>query len=125
LTVAHGPGTLDRINPYVHFDATPAEGSPRMIDVRDLFQWERFITPSIIRTFYGVATLLIVLAVLGAIASAIQFMQVSMVGGAAMIVISLLAAFASILALRIGCEFVLVMFRMNEHLGALRSRAEM
>ena len=96
-----------------------------MIDVRDLFQWERFITPSIIRTFYGVSTLLIVLAALGAIASAIQLIQVSMVGGVAMIAISLLAAFASVLGLRIGCEFVLVMFRMNEHLGALRSRAEM
>jgi hypothetical protein len=42
-----------------------------------------------------------------------------------MIVISLLGAFAAILGVRIGCEFVLVMFRMNEHLGALRSRAEM
>ncbi len=96
-----------------------------MFDIRDLFQWERFITPSVIRTFFGVTTVLILLATLGGIASALQLMQISLAAGATMIVISLLAAFAGILALRIGCEFVLVMFRMNEHLGALRSRAEM
>jgi len=96
-----------------------------MFDVRDLFQWERFITPSVIRTFYGVATILILLATLGGITSALQLMQISPIAGAVTIVISLLAAFAAILGVRIGCEFVLVMFRMNEHLGALRSRAEM
>jgi len=42
-----------------------------MIDVRDLFQWERFITPSIIRSFYGVSVILIALAGLGGIASSL------------------------------------------------------
>jgi len=96
-----------------------------MIDVRDLFQWERFITPSIIRSFYGVSVILIALAGLGGIASSLQLMQVSLLAGVVAIVISLMAAFAGILGVRIACEFVLVMFRMNEHLGALRSRAEM
>jgi len=96
-----------------------------MIDVRDLFQWERFITPSIIRSFYGVSVILIALAGLGGIASSLQLIQVSLLAGVVAIVISLLAAFAGILGVRIACEFVLVMFRMNEHLGALRSRAEM
>jgi len=96
-----------------------------MIDVRDLFQWERFITPSIIRSFYGVSVILIALAGLGGIASSLQLMQVSLLAGVVAIVISLLAAFVGILGVRIACEFVLVMFRMNEHLGALRSRAEM
>jgi hypothetical protein len=96
-----------------------------MLDVRDLFQWERFITPSVIRTFYGVSIILIVIAGLGGIASGLQLMQISIAGGVVMIAISLLGAFAAILGVRIACEFVLVMFRMNEHLGALRSRAEM
>jgi hypothetical protein len=96
-----------------------------MLDVRDLFQWERFITPSIIRTFYGVSAILIIVAGLGGIASGLQLMQISIAGGVMTIAISLLGAFAAILGVRIGCEFVLVMFRMNEHLGALRSRAEM
>ena len=96
-----------------------------MLDVRDLFQWERFITPSIIRTFYGVSAILIIVAGLGGIASGLQLMPISIAGGVMTIAISLLGAFAAILGVRIGCEFVLVMFRMNEHLGALRSRAEM
>jgi hypothetical protein len=90
-----------------------------------LFQWERFITPSIIRAFYAVSVILIALAGLGGVASSLQLMQVSLLAGVVMIVDSLLAAFAAILGVRILCEFVLVMFRMNEHLGALRSRAEM
>ncbi len=96
-----------------------------MLDVRDLFQWDRFITPSIIRTFYTVAVLLIILAGLGGIASGLQLMQFSAISGGAMIAISLIGAFAAILGVRIACEFVLVTFRMNEHLGALRNRAEM
>ena len=96
-----------------------------MIDVRDLFQWERFITPSIIRTFYAFSVMLILLAGLAGIAASLQMMQYSVLAGGLMIVVSLMAAFAAILGVRIGCEFVLVMFRMNEHLGALRSRAEM
>ena len=55
----------------------------------------------------------------------LSLMVVSVGSGAVMIVVSLLGAFAAILGVRIASEFVLVMFRMNEHLGALRSRAEM
>ena len=31
-----------------------------MFDVRDLFQWERFITPSIIRIFYTLAVIVVI-----------------------------------------------------------------
>jgi hypothetical protein len=96
-----------------------------MFDVRDLFQWERFITPSIIRVFYWVAVLIATAGGLAGIASALQLMQFSPIGGLIMAIISILGAFAVILAARIGAEFVLIMFRINEHLGALRNRAEM
>ena len=36
-----------------------------MFDLRDLFQWERFITPSIIKIFYWLAILLVVLSGVG------------------------------------------------------------
>jgi len=96
-----------------------------MFDIRDLFQWERFVTPAIIRVFYGVGSVLIVVAGVAGVASSLQIMTYSFVGGIIMALLSLLAAFAAVLALRIACEYVLVMFRMNEHLGALRNRAEM
>src|SRR5664279_3782772 len=96
-----------------------------MFDVRDLFQWERFITPSMIRLFYWVAVLIAAMAGLGGIMSGLSLMQLSPIAGVVMAVTSALGAFLAILAVRIGSEFVLVMFRIQEHLGALRSRAEM
>ncbi|HVG51501.1 MAG TPA: DUF4282 domain-containing protein [Xanthobacteraceae bacterium] len=96
-----------------------------MFDVRDLFQWERFITPSIIRVFYTLFVIVAVIAGLAGMLSGLQMMQISPFAGVAMALTSLLIAFVAILGIRIACEFVLIMFRMNDHLGVLRSRAEM
>ena len=96
-----------------------------MFDVRDLFQWERFITPSIIRVFYTPFVIVAVVAALSGVVSGLQLMQVNPFGGVAMALVSILIAFVAILGIRIACEFVLITFRMNDHLGVLRSRAEM
>lgn len=96
-----------------------------MFSVRDLFQWERFITPSIIRIFYTMAVIVAVLMGILGIVSGLQLMQVSLFGGIALILFSLIGAFAAVLGTRIVCEYVLIMFRMNDHLGVLRNRAEM
>src|SRR6516165_8737811 len=79
-----------------------------MFDIRDLFQWERFITPSIIRVFFWLAFF------------------VALVAGAFLVVIlSVSGACLAVLSARLAAEFVLITFRVNDHLGALRSRAEM
>ena len=96
-----------------------------MFDVRDLFQWERFITPSIIRVFYTLVVVVTVMAGISGLISALQLMQVSPFAGIATAFACLLGAFVAILGTRIACEYVLIMFRMNDHLGVLRSRAEM
>ena len=96
-----------------------------MFDVRDLLQWERFIAPSAIRTFYVLAVILMVVAGLAGIGSALQLLQFSPVGAVVMMVVSAVGAFVGILALRIACEFVLVTFRINDHLGAMRNRIDM
>ena len=96
-----------------------------MFDVRDLFQWDRFITPSIIRVFYTLIVIVTVLAGLSGVISALQLMSVSPLAGIATAFACLIGAFVAILGARIACEFVLIMFRMNDHLGVLRSRAEM
>ncbi len=96
-----------------------------MFDVRDLLQWERFIAPSAIRTFYALAVILLVIAGLGGLASAVQLMQFSPVGAVVMMAVSIIGAFVAILAVRIACEFVLVTFRINDHLGAMRNRIDM
>ena len=95
-----------------------------MFNVRDLFQWERFITPSIIRIFYGLAVIIALGSGASALISAIGLARLNPLAGAIMALASLGGTLLVIIGARIGAEFVLVTFRINDHLGALRSRVE-
>ena len=95
-----------------------------MFSFRDLFQWDRFVTPSIIKLFFWLAVAIIVLFGLSGIASALQTMAVSAGVGVFMLLGSLLGMTIGILFARIVAEFVLIVFRINEHLGAIRGRDE-
>ena len=96
-----------------------------MFSFSDLFQWERFVTPSIIKLFFWLAVAIIILFGLSGIASAIQMMPASAGVGVFMLLGSLLGVTIGILVARIMAEFVLIVFRINEHLGAIRSRGEL
>ena len=96
-----------------------------MFSFSDLFQWERFVTPSIIKLFFWLAIGIIVLAGLSGIASAVQMMALSPGVGVFMLLGSLLGVIIGVLFARIVAEFVLIVFRINEHLGAIRNRGEM
>src|SRR5258705_7648503 len=96
-----------------------------MLDFQDLFQWDRFITPTIIKTFYWLVIGLIVLFGLSGIFAGLGEMAISPFGG----FIRLLSAIASVVVgvvfSRIAAEFVLIVFRINEHLGAIRDQGQM
>jgi len=96
-----------------------------MFNLRDLFQWERFITPSLIKVFYWLAVILSVLFGLSGVFSGLLAMAVNPAGGLIAIVQSLLSVLIGVLAARIAAEFVLITFRINEHLGAIRNRGQM
>ncbi len=96
-----------------------------MFDFRDLFQWERFITPSIIKIFYWLAVGISVLFGLSGILSGLAMMFVSPFGGLFLVIASLVGIFMGVIFARIVAEFVLIMFRINEHLGAIRNRGQM
>jgi Domain of unknown function (DUF4282) len=96
-----------------------------MFSTSDLFQWERFVTPSIIKIFYWLAVGITILFGLSGVASAFGMMTASMGGGLLMLVASLLGMVGGIIFARIVAEFILIVFRINEHLGAIRSRGEM
>jgi Domain of unknown function (DUF4282) len=96
-----------------------------MFDFRDLFQWERFITPSIIKIFYWLAVILSVMAGVSGVFSGLLLMAVNPLSGILMMVASLIGALIGVLAARILAEFVLITFRINEHLGAIRNRGQM
>jgi nicotinamide riboside transporter PnuC len=95
-----------------------------MFEFRDLFQWERFITPSIIKIFYWLALAMAVLAGLQGIFAGFMAMLTNPIGGAFGMVGAVLFTFIGIIFARIAAEFVLIVFRINEHLGAIRSQGE-
>ena len=95
-----------------------------MFYVGDLFQWDRFITPSIIKIFYWLAVVIAVLVGLSGMAQALGTMVINPILGLIKVFGSLAGMFIGIISARILAEFVLIVFRINEHLGAIRSRSE-
>ena len=96
-----------------------------MFDFRDLFQWERFITPSIIKIFYWLAVGISVLIGLSGIFSGLLLIAANPFAGIFWILASLIGVLIGVIFARIMAEFVLIMFRINEHLGAIRNRGQM
>jgi hypothetical protein len=95
-----------------------------MFHFSDLFQWERFITPSIIRVFYWLAVILMVLSGLSAIASGLALLPLRPLTALFVVALSVIGTLTAVIFVRIVSEFVLITFRINEHLGAIRSRGE-
>ncbi|WP_013504222.1 DUF4282 domain-containing protein [Rhodopseudomonas palustris] len=93
-----------------------------MFNFRDLFQWDRFITPTIIKTFYWLVIAMIVLFGMSGVFSGLAAMAVSPFGGFLLVLSSLASILVGIVFSRIVAEFVLIVFRINEHLGAIRDQ---
>jgi hypothetical protein len=96
-----------------------------MFDFRDLFQWERFITPSIIKIFYWLAVGISILYGIYGILIGLFMILYNPLGGLFWIITSVIGVLIGVLFARIMSEFVLIMFRINEHLGAIRQRGQM
>jgi Domain of unknown function (DUF4282) len=101
-------------------DHSAREGS--MFDYNDLFQWERFITPSIIKVFYWLAIGMSALFGLSGIISGFALMSLHPLAGVLWVIASLIGLGIGVMFARIVSEFILIMFRINEHLGAIRQR---
>ena len=95
------------------------------VDLRDLFQWERFITPSIIKIFYLLAVIITVVFGLSGILFRLAVMMLQPITGLFLVLSSVLGMLAGVILVRILSEFVLITFRINEHLGAMRNRGQM
>lgn len=96
-----------------------------MFDYRDLFQWERFITPSIIKIFYWLAVGISTLFGLSGIISGLVLISLHPLAGIFWILGSMVGIVMGVLFARIVSEFFLIMFRINEHLGAIRDQGQM
>ncbi len=93
-----------------------------MFEFRDLFQWDRFITPTIIKTFYWLVIGLTVLFGISGIFSGLAAMAISPFGGLILVLSSIASVVVGIVFSRIVAEFILIVFRINEHLGAIRDQ---
>jgi hypothetical protein len=103
----------------------PLAAGEAMFDLRDLFQWERFITPSIINVFYSLAIVVTTLIGLYGLLNGLLLMAVHPLVGIFSMLASLVGILIGIIFARIVAELVLILFRINEHLGAIRNRGQM
>src|SRR5271167_1242943 len=97
-------------------------GGRTMFEFQDLFQWDRFITPTIIKTFYWLVIALIGLFGIAGIFSGLAAMAISPFGGFIQLLASIAGVIVGIIFSRIVAELVLIVFRINEHLGAIRDQ---
>jgi hypothetical protein len=95
-----------------------------MFDVRDLFQWERFITPSIIRAFFWIAFFVALIGGIYGVLLGLQELPLNPLAAFLITLGSIAGTLLAILTARLVAEFVLITFRINDHLGTLRSRTE-
>src|ERR1700692_1877368 len=93
-----------------------------MFEFRDLFQWDRFITPTIIKTFYWLVIALIGLFGIAGIFAGLAAMAISPVGGFIPLLCSIRGVVGGIVFSLIAAEFILIVLRINEHLGAIRDQ---
>jgi hypothetical protein len=93
-----------------------------MFGLGDLFQWERFVTPTVIKVFYWLAVVIAVLLGFAGAVSSLTTMAYNPFVGMIFLIVSLLGAGMGVIAARIIAEFVLIVFRINEHLGAIRNQ---
>ena len=96
-----------------------------MFEFQDLFQWDRFITPTIIKTFYW-----LVIALDRAVRHFRHLLGSRRHGDQPVrrlhrAVVSIAGVVVGVVFSRIVAEFILIVFRINEHLGAIRDQGGM
>jgi hypothetical protein len=96
-----------------------------MFNLRDLFQWERFITPSIIKVFYWLSVIITVVLGVSGVLSGLALLMLQPLSGLFVVISSLFGMLLGVVFVRIVAEFVLITFRISEHLGAIRNRGQM
>jgi hypothetical protein len=99
-----------------------AEGA--MPGIQDFMSFEHYLTPSTIRAFYLLLMALITL--LGAINvfAAFAAMAYSLPTGIAWLLCAVLGTATGLVAARVVAGVVMILFKSNEHLAALREHVE-
>src|SRR2546423_9060523 len=113
-----------RLRFWYEWDSSGAGGTT-MFEFRDLFQWDRFITPTIIKTFYWLVIALITLFGITGIFSGLAAMAISPFGGFIVLLSSIASVIVGVIFSRISAGFIPVVFCINEHSGAARDQGHL
>jgi len=92
--------------------------------IGDFLNFDRYLTPSIIRIFYLLQIALIALFTISGILFALAAMFQSFFGGLVALCGTLLGGAIGVMGARIVTEVVMVFFQNNEHLAAIRAQTQ-
>jgi len=90
----------------------------------EFFQWDRFITPKVVRIFYYLNLAIVAVMALSGLISAFSAMAYSFISGLLMLIGVCIGAMIGVIVSRIVAELALVAFKIEEHLHAVRVRWE-
>jgi hypothetical protein len=92
--------------------------------LQSFLKFDQYLTPAIIRYFYFLLLVLILLGGVGGVFGGIALLFAQPISGIIAIISTLVSTLVGIVAARISIEIIMVLFQNNEHLAVLRARAE-
>jgi Domain of unknown function (DUF4282) len=95
-----------------------------MVDFREMFQWSRFITPIAAPLFFWAATFAAAVVGLFGFTAGVILAPDYPVVAIIVVVFSIAMACLGIISARLIAEFVLISFRTNDHIHAIRILAQ-
>lgn len=91
-----------------------------MISFLDLFKWDRFVATSVIELLFWLLAAMAVLFGISGLISGLALVQLAPANGLLAIAGSIIGTLAAIVAARVVCEAVIMLFRVNENLMDIR-----
>lgn len=91
-----------------------------MISFLDLFKWDRFVATSVIELLFWLLAAIAVLFGISGLLSGLALVQIAPGHGLLAIAGSIIGTLAAIVAARVVCEAVVMLFRVNENLMDIR-----
>ncbi|MGQ3101543.1 MAG: hypothetical protein CVT78_08565 [Alphaproteobacteria bacterium HGW-Alphaproteobacteria-17] len=88
----------------------------------DLFKFEKMVAPTVLKVVYWLGLIGMVIMCLVSISGAFGMMGYSAATGLGMLLLSIIGLAFGVLIWRIVIEIYMVIFSMNERLGAIRDR---
>ena len=86
----------------------------------DLFKWDRFVATSVIELLFWLLAAIAVLFGISGLLNGVALVQLAPVSALLAIAFSIIGTLAAIVAARVVCEAVIMLFRLNENLMDIR-----